>query len=166
MTVALGVAAHGIAGGGSPSGSGAAFLVVVGLAVGALAALPQPAFRHGQQRASRQVLGTYGGLVLGQAAAHVALVVSEPHEALHGHSIVPSASMLGFHLAASAVAAVLLAVAEALYGPITSIVRAVLDPPLPRPDAPARLVPASRGTVVDVFRAGISISRRGPPVAV
>ncbi len=153
LTVALAVAAHGSAGGGYPSGSALMFLLVVGVGVGALATMPAPG-----------MVRLLGGLMIGQFAAHLALAAGSPQEMTHDHSVLPSASMLAFHLAASTVAAVLVCTAERLYGPITSIVRAVLDPPLPLPDASAGgYVGAVGFELSPQHRFTTSISRRGPP---
>lgn len=157
LTVALAVAAHGMAGGGYPSGSATVFLLVVGIGVGAIATVPSPA---------SQLPAVFGGLMLGQMASHVALSVGSPHEIAHAHSVLPSPAMLGFHLAASAAAAVLVCVAERLYGPITSIFRAVLHPLLPLPDAPALLAAGGDVRIISAYFPETSISRRGPPVSV
>jgi hypothetical protein len=160
LTTSLAVAAHGAGGGGYPSGSAFVFLMIVGIGVGVLTTMPDP--RSGAAHLSTVA----GGLIAGQSAAHVALAVGDSHQVMHGHSMLPSPTMLALHLAASAVAAMLICVAERLYGPITSIVRAVLDPPLPLPDAPATLVASGhvRFAVTDFSRT--PISKRGPPVAV
>ncbi|MDJ0394360.1 hypothetical protein QMK17_13585 [Rhodococcus sp. G-MC3] len=160
MTVALAVAAHGAAGGGHPPGSAFVFLLIVGIGVGVMTTLPNP--RSGWT----QFCAVAVALVLGQSAAHVALAVGDSHQMMHGHSMLPSPTMLGFHAAASAVAAVLICVAERLYGPITSVLRAVLDPPLPLPDAPPRLLAFNEIRVVSIQFSTPSISRRGPPVSV
>lgn len=156
LTVALAVAAHGMAGGGYPSGSASVFLAILGVGVGAMTAVPRERFR---------LLATVGGLLFGQLASHMALVVGNPHEMMHGHSMLPSPTMSAFHLAAAVATAVLVGVAEVLYGPITSIVRAVLDPPLPLPRrARGCLAPVRDGrSSLQFFTT--SISRRGPPVS-
>lgn len=160
LTVTLAVAAHGLAGGGYPPGSSAVFLLIVAIGVGAIASMPSP-------RSWRsQLAAVSGGLVLGQSASHIALTVGNPLEMMHGHSIVPSATMIGFHLAASAATAVLVCVAEGLYGPITSIVRAVLDPPLPLPGVTTGPFFVGIPEKSSLLFFGTSISRRGPPVSV
>ena len=160
LTVALAVAAHGMAGGGYPSGSATVFLLIVAIGVGAIASMPNP-------RSSRSQLATVlGGLLLGQSASHIALAVGNPLEMMHGHSIVPSATMIGFHLAASAATAVLVCAAEGLYGPVTSIVRAVLDPPLPLPGVSTGPFFVGNPEKSSLQFFGTSISRRGPPVSV
>nr|WP_296771458.1 hypothetical protein [Rhodococcus sp. (in: high G+C Gram-positive bacteria)] len=159
-TVALAVAAHGAAGGGYPSGSAFVFLLIVGIGVGVVTTLPGP--RSGWT----QFAAVAGALVLGQSAAHIALAVGDTHQMMHGHSMLPSPTMLGFHAVASAVAAALICVAERLFGPITSVVRAVFDPPLPLPDAPSHLAACGEVVVVSTVVRTTSISRRGPPVSV
>ncbi|WP_072805710.1 hypothetical protein [Rhodococcoides yunnanense] len=158
LVVATAVAAHGFAGGGYPAGSSLVFLLVVAAGIGALLAGPRPA----DHRAHLTLL--FGGLALGQSAAHVALVVGSPHEMAHAHSFVPSASMMVFHLFAVAAGGILVYASERLYGPITRVVRAVLSPPLPLPDAsaPGRIDTASpQRFPLRVFTT--SLSRRGPP---
>ncbi|MGV8872525.1 MAG: hypothetical protein ACOH2Q_08365 [Rhodococcus sp. (in: high G+C Gram-positive bacteria)] len=154
VTAALAVAAHGMAGGGYPVGSALALLVVVSVGIGALTAVP---------RRSTVLLPALMG---GQLLAHIALSLSDMGS-MHSHSLLPSAAMIGFHAAASVVAGLLIATAERLYGPITSIVRAVLAllTPLPDGSAVGRVrfsvaMPSVHGTALDWV-----ISRRGPPMS-
>ncbi|CCQ14345.1 Hypothetical membrane protein [Rhodococcus sp. AW25M09] len=156
VTAALAVAAHGMAGGGYPHGSALALLVVVSIGIGALTAIP---------RRSTVLLPALMG---GQLLAHVALSLTDMSGSMseHQHSLLPSAAMIGFHAAASIVAGLLIAAAERLYGPITSVVRAVLAllAPLPDGSAVGRVrfsvaMPSVDGTALDWV-----ISRRGPPV--
>jgi hypothetical protein len=158
LVVSTAVAAHGLAGGGFPAGSSLTFLVVVGMGVGTLVAVPSP--RRDRTHAALLL----GGLALGQLAAHVALEVGNAHGMAHAHSLLPSSPMLAFHLLAAVVGGLLVLAAERLYGPITSIVRAVLDPPLPLPDAsaPGRVGGASH-LHVPQLKFTTTISRRGPP---
>ncbi|OAK51947.1 hypothetical protein [Rhodococcoides kyotonense] len=158
LVVTTAVAAHGLAGGGFPAGSSFVFLVIVGIGVGTLVAVPSP--RHGRTHAALLL----GGLALGQLAAHVALTVGNVHETAHAHSLLPRPPMLAFHLVAAVVGGALVHAAERLYGPVTSIVRAVLDPPLPLPDtsAPGR-VGAAAYLHVPQRPFTTTISRRGPP---
>ena len=159
VTAALAVAAHGMAGGGYLSGSGLALLIVVSLDVGAMTAVP---------RRSTVLLPALMG---GQLLAHTALSLSDMagmSGSSHSHSLLPSVAMIGFHAAASLVAALLIAAAERLYGPITSIVRAVLAllTPLPDGSAVGRVrfsvaMPSAHGIALDW-----AISRRGPPMSV
>ncbi|WP_032380917.1 hypothetical protein [Rhodococcoides fascians] len=155
VTAALAVAAHGMAGGGWPDGAALTLLVVVSIGVGAMTAVP---------RRSTVLLPALMG---GQLLAHIALSLSDMSGMLHSHSLLPSTAMIAFHAAASVVAALLIAAAERLYGPITSIVRAVLAllTPLPDGSAVGRVrfsvaVPPIHGTALDW-----AISRRGPPIS-
>ena len=156
VTAALAVAAHGIAGGGYPGGAGLALLMVVSIGVGAMTAVP---------RRSTVLLPALMG---GQLLAHVALSLGNMPGMLHSHSLLPSTAMIAFHGAASVVAALLIAAAERLYGPITSIVRAVLAllTPLPDGSAVGRVrfsvaMPSVHGTALNW-----AISRRGPPMSI
>ena len=139
--------------------------MIVGIGVGAVSMLPSPS-------SGRAALTTVlGGLVFGQFAGHLALAVAVsdasavPHEAVQAHSVVPSTPMLVLHLAASVAAAALICVAEQLYGPITSIIRAVLHPPLTLPVSPIRLVTIDRPIYLAPLSFTTSISRRGPPAS-
>ncbi|OZD12333.1 hypothetical protein CH253_27025 [Rhodococcus sp. 06-156-3C] len=154
-TVSLSVAAHGWADGGYPSGSAAVLVLIVGLGIGAVSAVP----RSG--RATVPLL--LAGMVLGQFASHVALVVGDPHAMMHGHTILPSPAMTAFHVAASALAAVLVCAAERLYGPITAVVRSVLDPPQRLAVPPGLAVEIASPLPRAPFEFTTSISRRGPP---
>ncbi|OZE81443.1 hypothetical protein CH294_10410 [Rhodococcus sp. 14-2483-1-1] len=156
VTAALAVAAHGMAGGGWPDGAALTLLVVVSIGVGAMTAVP---------RRSTVLLPALMG---GQLLAHIALSLSDMSGMLHSHSLLPSTAMIAFHAAASVVAALLIAAAERLYGPITSIVRAVLAllTPLPDGSAVGRVrfsvaLPSIHGTALDW-----AISRRGPPMSI
>ena len=154
VTAALAVAAHGMAGGGWPDGTALTLLVVVSIGTGAMTAVP---------RRSTVLLPALMG---GQTLAHLALSLGNMPGMLHSHSLLPSTAMIAFHAAASMVAALLIAAAERLYGPITSIVRAVLALLIPLPDGSAVgrvrfsvAVPSVHGTALNW-----AISRRGPPM--
>ncbi|OZD06941.1 hypothetical protein CH275_06930 [Rhodococcus sp. 06-235-1A] len=157
VTAALAVAAHGMAGGGYPDGSALALLAVVSIGIGAMTALPR-----------RSTVLLLLALMAGQLFTHIALSLSDMTGMLHSHSLLPSTAMIGFHAAASVVAALMIASAERLYGPITSIVRAVLALLTPLPDGTAVgrvsmsvAVPSVHGAALDW-----AISRRGPPISV
>ncbi|AHD22231.1 hypothetical protein NXT08_13005 [Rhodococcus pyridinivorans] len=144
-TAVLAVAAHGAAGGGVPTGPVAVLLVAVAAIVGILGA-HQPSL-------SPLVL-----LAGGQAATHVALTVLVPgHEHL-------SVSMLGAHMLAVAVCAVLLTAAAHVYAACGTALRVVLLRG-PRVAAPAVLAPTSSTDRLVWGRAPPAISRRGPPLA-
>lgn len=155
VTAALAVAAHGMAGGGWPDGSALALLVVVSIGVGAMTALPR-----------RSTVLLLPALLGGQLVAHIALSLGGTAD-MHNHSLLPSTAMIAFHAAASVVTGLIIATAERLYGPITSIVRAILAllTPLPDGSAVGRVstsvaVPSIDGTALDWV-----ISRRGPPMS-
>lgn len=163
VTAALAVAAHGWAGGGYPEGSAFALLLAVSIGVGILGALPRE-----RTRIPHTALLTTG-LLAGQAGAHIALALGATHDMhdMHEGGLLPSTSMMTFHVAAAIVAACLIGAAERLYGPITSIVRAVLALLTPIPDAttPGRVrAGVSPSDWVPVYFPS-AISRRGPPAA-
>lgn len=153
VTAAVAVAAHGMAGGGYPNSSALALLITVSIGVGAMTALPR-----------RSTVVLLPSLMAGQVVAHIALSLSGE---MHHHSMLPGAAMIGFHAAAAVVAGTAITAAERLYGPITSIVRAVLALLTPLPDGSASgrvhgsvtMAPV-HGTYLDSV-----ISRRGPPVS-
>ncbi|MCJ0979111.1 hypothetical protein MTX35_15470 [Rhodococcus sp. ARC_M12] len=155
VTATLAVAAHGMAGGGWADGSALALLIVVSIGIGAMTALPE-----------RSTVLLLPALMAGQLLAHIALSLGAAE--MHNHSLLPSTAMIAFHAAASVIAGLMIAAAERLYGPITSIVRAVLAllTSLPDGSAVGRVsmsvaVPSVDGTALDWV-----ISRRGPPVSV
>ncbi|MEW1933617.1 hypothetical protein AB0362_15655 [Rhodococcus sp. NPDC079359] len=155
VTATLAVAAHGMAGGGWPDGSALALLVVVSIGVGAMTALPR-----------RSTALLLPALLGGQLVAHIALSLGGTAD-MHNHSLLPSTAMIAFHAAASVVTGLMIAAAERLYGPITSIVRAILAllTPLPDGSAVGRVstsvaVPSVDGAALDWV-----ISRRGPPMS-
>ena len=156
VTAALAVAAHGIAGGGYPSGSALALLPVLSIGIGAMTAVP---------RRSTLLLPA---LMVGQLLAHIALSMGGMADSMHEHhTLLPSTAMMAFHAAASVVAALLIAAAERLYGPITSIIRAVLAllTPLPDGSAVGRVRFSVAMPSVHGIAADWAISRRGPPMS-
>ncbi|MFC7448286.1 hypothetical protein [Rhodococcus daqingensis] len=155
LTAALTVAGHGVAGGGYPTSSALTLLVLCCAAVGALT---------GSLRGGRIAL--LGALAAGQLIGHLALSAALTAHQAHGPELSPRGlTMLGAHAAATMMCAALILSAEALYGPLTRVVRAVLRQwnPLPRTDFSHRTAPAT-GTPTAALR-DFSISRRGPPAA-
>ncbi|WP_068164237.1 hypothetical protein [Rhodococcus phenolicus] len=147
LTAALAIAAHAAAGGGAPTGPGAALLVAVAAVVGVLGA-------------HMTAVPTIALLAVGQAGTHVVLA-AVPAE--HTHM---SWTMLAAHVIAIAGCARLLTAAERLYAAITRAVRAALSAgPVPV-EAPVRVVPAGAVRRIVEARPPPSIRRRGPPVAV
>ena len=156
VSAALAVAAHGMAGGGWPEGSALALLVVVSIGIGAMTALPR-----------RSTVLLLLALLTGQLLAHIALSLGSAAQ-MQTHSLFPSTAMIAFHAVASVVAGFTIAAAERLYGPITSIVRAVLAllTPLPDGSAVGRVSMSVAVPSVDGTALNWAISRRGPPVSV
>lgn len=135
------------------------FLLLVGAAIGG--GVVMPSARSGLGRLTT----TATGLMLGQLAAHVALTLGDAHSMVHAHAIVPSPTMLAAHAVAAIAVGGLVYAAERLYGPITSVVSAILSPPLPLPDASARPLRALAAGFAVLSRTATSISTRGPPVS-
>lgn len=147
LTGALAIAAHAVAGGGVPTGPGAALFVAVVAAVGVAGAhLP--------------AVPTVVLLAVGQAGTH-GVLTTVPAE--HTHL---SGTMLAAHVVAVVGCARLLTVAARLHIAITHVVRAVLSTgPVPV-EAPVRVAPVGAVRRIVEARPPPSIRRRGPPVAV
>ncbi|WP_430335037.1 hypothetical protein [Rhodococcus sp. ACT016] len=150
----LAVAAHGVGGGGLPDTTALTLLLAacvgVGAAVGGVPAL------------TRSHWALLAALAAGQGAGHLALTLASD---AHVHLGVPALTMLAAHAAATVVCAALILTAERLYGPVTNVLRAVLEPPVLGVE-PARVLrprPLNRRAPrLTVLAAGLS--RRGPPV--
>ncbi|MFD4180853.1 hypothetical protein [Rhodococcus sp. NPDC058514] len=155
LTAALAVAGHGVAGGGYPDSSALTLLVLCCAAVGAVT---------GSLRGGRVAL--LGALAAGQLVGHLALSTALTAHQPHGPELSPRGlTMLAAHAAATAVCAALILSAEALYGPITRVLRTLTRRwnPLPRIDFSLRIAPAA--AVPTAAPLDFGISRRGPPTA-
>lgn len=161
VTVAVAVAAHGIAGGGLPSGSTlvllAGFAVVL---VGVSAAIP--ALRSGRP-------ALVAVLAAGQFGAHLTLGVGGHHHSGASTSAVPSPGMIVAHVLAIGVCAAAIAAAERI-GPRTeAALRAVVAAlfaaiPVAEQARTWRPVVDVHPIVSALCRA--ATPRRGPPVLV
>jgi hypothetical protein len=153
LTAALAAAAHGLAGGGLPTGSTATVLALLAATVGAVAATSR---RAGELPLLLGLLGT------GQLAAHLILAAAG-----HGHAspVVGGFGMLTAHVAAVAVGAALVCAADHLTAVLGRAVRAATRHGCPRP-APsgAGPVPAPEQPLLSTLLLATSLSRRGPPV--
>ncbi|GAB0101122.1 hypothetical protein JMUB6875_00860 [Nocardia sp. JMUB6875] len=150
---ALGVGAHGFAGGGYPGSSGLMMLVLVTAALGALAAALRP-------RAALPVL-----MVAGQPLCHLALsgLVQHGHAA-HAMEFADHGPMVAAHTIAAVGCAFLILIAERLYGLISRTVRVVSSRPraaATRAAYPRR--PRSTPTPKTLLALGAS-GPRAPPV--
>jgi hypothetical protein len=154
LTAALGLAAHGAASGLMPSGAGAALLCVLAATVGALAATADRASD------ARVLLAL---LTSGQLIAHVTLAITGHH---HGSLGAPSAAMLGAHLIALIVGAVLIAAGDRLCRAICAAVRDVARrQPCPILSAAAVPTVAADQPLRSALLLAASVSHRGPPVS-
>lgn len=156
VSTTLAVAAHGVGGGAAPDGTGV--LLLVGLAtVLAAAARSVPGL-------STSRTGLLALLGAGQLGGHLMLAVSSHH---HGEM---TAAMLGAHVAAVGVCAVLIAFAERIGPRCTAALSRTLPRLLCPPPPPVRVpvcagvcrcvdVPTQRSAVL-----AASIGRRGPPL--
>ncbi|WP_280402621.1 hypothetical protein [Nocardia carnea] len=135
-TGALAVAAHGAAGGGYPTSTGAAFLLltalVTGWASGSVGPGMRSAFAH---RAAAPVVAVLGPLAAGQFAGHWALTGLTGHHAGADTAIGESlsggpfgAAMFAAHLLAVLLCALVIVAAERLYRAASAVVRALLTP--------------------------------------
>ncbi|MDG3010527.1 hypothetical protein G4X40_10245 [Rhodococcus sp. D2-41] len=162
LTTTLAVAAHGYGGGAVPSLSTLLLTVLACAAVG-VAVAEVPALSRGRS-------ALFGGLATGQLVGHLTLSTTMGTDAAHqactvpGVSSLPALTMLGAHALATVVAMALIGIAERLYGPITSVIRAAFGacaPPAPR--VATLTVPSSAPRRLVGARLSHSISRRGPP---
>lgn len=150
----MAIAAHGLGGGGYPGSAALTLLLAVCAGVGAVVA-QLPSRTHGR-------LPLIAALAAGQLVGHLALATTVGDT--HHHAMLPGPLMLA-HAAATVVCALLIAVAERLYGTVTRVLRRVLRAVTPPVDRPApRPMPSHRADLSSaLLRSGIS--RRGPPAA-
>ncbi|MVU81218.1 hypothetical protein GPX89_28735 [Nocardia sp. ET3-3] len=160
---ALAVAAHGWISGAAPLESGPlTLLVAASAAVGAIVASV-----HALRTTA---LGLLVALVGGQLLGHFSMMWGSPGHSMHAHhhASMWSPAMLGAHIAAACVAAVVILGAEAAYRIGTTVLVWALPAPISLPvlSGPPRLLIEHRDRVVlrifaaDVFRT------RGPPAPV
>ncbi|MFI5714935.1 hypothetical protein [Nocardia sp. NPDC051750] len=154
VTGALAVAAHGAAGGGYPSSTGVALLLLVtlvtGWASGSVAAGIRGRFAH---RAATPGLGILLPLATGQFAGHWALTGLTGHhtgaDTAIGESIagpLPTA-MLAAHLLAVLLCTLLIAAAERLYREASAVLRVLLAAARPVPRVPRVLAATNVSTL-------------------
>lgn len=160
LTAALAVAAHGYGGGGVPSITDLALLLIAAGVVGAVVA--ETAWL------TRGRLPLFAALASGQLFVHLILAAAAASgHAGQGHQATFTWAMLLAHLLAAAVCAALIDLIARLCGPLTALIRAAVSAASPRPGAePHRLLPRQDAVPP---RAGCdvalhSLSRRGPPV--
>ncbi len=155
LTATLAVAAHGVGSGVAPTGPATALLAVLAATVGALAGT----IDHATD--ARVLLGL---LATGQLLGHLMLGAV-------GHSHAPSAAppaavMLGAHLIAIVVGAVLIAAVDRLCRAMSRAVRAAVrtvGPPVVA--APVLSAGAADQPLRSALLLAASVSHRGPPVS-
>ncbi len=155
LTATLAAAAHGVGSGVAPTGATTALLAVLAATVGALAGT----IRHATD--ARVLLGL---LATGQLLGHLMLSAV-------GHSHAPSAAppaavMLGAHLIAIVVGAVLIAAVDRLCRAMSRAVRAAVRtvrPPVVA--APVLSAGAADQPLRSALLLAASVSHRGPPVS-
>ncbi|MGI5222103.1 hypothetical protein [Nocardia sp. CA-290969] len=135
-TGALAVAAHGAAGGGYPTSTGAALLLLTALVTGWASGSVVPGMRSAlTHRAAATGAGIFGPLAAGQFAGHWALTGLTGHhtgadtaigESLSGGPL--STAMFAAHLLAVLLCTLMIAAAERLYRAASAVVRALLTP--------------------------------------
>ncbi|GAC58407.1 hypothetical protein GOHSU_38_00460 [Gordonia hirsuta DSM 44140 = NBRC 16056] len=152
VSLILGAAAHGVAGGFVPDIGQLLILGAIAAGVGTI--------RSAQKTDSPLAIAAV--LVAGQAASHGVLTVIGAHA---GHHQVHTAAMLGWHVAAVPAAAVLLCAAAWLLRLVCAQVQLVVAPRYRRirPAAAARV--ASLVDVPHHLTPRLSVGMRAPPVA-
>jgi hypothetical protein len=154
LTAALSVAAHGSAGGGLPSGSTAALLALLSLTAGALVAT---------MRAVADVKMLIGVLAVGQLLGHVLL--SATGHSQHVTATAPVGLMIGSHVAATAVGAVLIAMGGRLCAAVSRVLLAAArSTRLPVAPMSAIAVRSTDQPLQSARLLAASLSHRGPPV--
>ena len=155
LTAVLAAVAHSWAGGAAPSGPGLALLAILAVALGTFATTA---------RAASTVPGLALLLGFGQSIGHVLLSASG-HQ--HAAATAPGVPMIGAHLAAVAVVAVLIAIAGRLGEAVSRAVRVIA--PTGRPGVPAAgdtVAHSADQPLHSTLALSVSVSHRGPPVAV
>lgn len=146
-------AAHGVADGAAPSGTGVMLLAVLAATVGGLAATSS------KTADVRALLGLLAG---GQLLGHLMLGAAG-HS--HGEQTSPAPAMLIAHLLAVVTGAILIAVTDRLCGVVSRVLEvatpAVVQPIPTRPVAFADADQALRSALL----LAASVSHRGPPVS-
>jgi hypothetical protein len=152
LTAALAVAAHGVGGGGLPTGAATVLLALLAATVGALATT-----------APRGPFVLFGLLTVGQLLGHLMLrAAGHPHA---DSSAPPAIAMLAAHLLAIFVGAALITAGDRLWHALSRAVRAAVRMVCP---VAARPVPATRRADQPLRSAlllAASMSHRGPPVS-
>lgn len=155
LTAALAIAAHGVGGGAVPEGAATAQLMVLAAVIGALAA---SFARAAQARVLVCLLAT------GQLLGHLMLnAVGHHHEGSAGP---PAAVMLGAHVVAIAVGAMLIAAVDRLSGAVARVVRAVVRVAAgPVALTPTVVIRRADQPLRSALLLAASVSHRGPPVS-
>jgi hypothetical protein len=154
LTVALAVPAHAAAGGGTPSGTTSAQLVLLAMMIGALSAT----IAGGDRLRVQLIL-----MATGQLLGHLLLgTVGHHHE---GPASPSAAVMVAAHVVAITCAAALIAAAGYLCTAVSRAVRTV-DAPTPGPVAvaPAHAFGHADQPLRSALLLAASMSHRGPPV--
>ncbi|WP_319448417.1 MULTISPECIES: hypothetical protein [unclassified Mycobacterium] len=155
LTAALAVAAHGAAGGPTPSGAGAAVVGVMAITLGALAtAIPKLASWPGLLAllASGQL---FGHVLLGSAGHQHSAMMAGHHAAV----------MTAAHVVAVIAGAALIAAAGRLSAALSRAVRSAIAPQrVPVGCAPAPAFEGDDQPLQSSLLLAASVSHRGPPV--
>lgn len=155
LTAALSAAAHSTAGGGLPSGAASAFLLLVAVTIGALAAAT---------RRAAHFPALVALLALGQLLGHAVLAaIGHSHAAAPGS---PWGVMVAAHVTAVAVGAALIVVGGQLCGALSRVLL-VRAQPRHQPVAAAvpRIVRGADQPLHSARQLAASVSHRGPPVS-
>ncbi|MGE0219233.1 hypothetical protein [Mycolicibacterium sp.] len=146
LTAALAVAAHGVAGGGAPSGASVVQLLVIAATVGALASVLTGG------------LGVLLGLLgAGQLISHVSLGAV-------GHAHAPAgAAMLAAHVFAVALGALLICAGDRLCGAVSRVLTATAAAVTVPVCAPRPVLTTADQPLHWMLLLTASMSHRGPP---
>jgi hypothetical protein len=152
LTVALSVAAHGLADGVAPPSAAVVLLILLAATIGGLAA----GRAHG-------FVGLLGLLASGQIVGHIVLAAAGHSQGLVDR---PTSTMVAAHAAAVVIGGMLIAAGDRLWRALSSVVR---TPPVPRsrPHQPGTINSKSSDQPLQwMLLLVASLSHRGPPVGV
>lgn len=163
VSVILGIAAHGLAGGYRPEGRQLLLLAAIGLGVAAIrGAQVDRAQRHrARGRMTSEWLAVTGVVAGGQIASHLSLsVLGMPS----GHHTMHSAAMVGWHLAALPAAVIALCAISAVLRLLVSTVAALRVVLPARPQPSAAICFAGHDVALHHLTPRLSVGMRAPPV--
>ncbi|MCK0439792.1 hypothetical protein MUG78_10075 [Gordonia alkaliphila] len=163
VSVILGIAAHGLAGGYRPEGRQLLLLAAIGLGVAAIrgAQVDRAQQHRARGRSTSEWLAVTGVVAGGQLASHLSLsLLGRPS----GHHTMNSAAMIGWHLAALPAAVIALCAISAVLRLLVSTVAALRVALPARPELTASVTPAEPAVALHDLTPRLSVGMRAPPV--